>query len=746
MDPLFQNVIESWLKFRHDRIVADLPIWPWSFWIILFGFIVLLVVVLLVVLYTTLLERKLLGWIQVRLGPNRVGPWGLLQPFADMIKLLIKEDIVPCAADKWFHLIAPLVIFIPTMLAFVVIPFGKGTVELPQEYVAPTFDSMWVEWLSPEDAALRGYPQPGWLEAAVAVHSDPATHKTWWEQKPLDHDPLFAAAPDDEYKIPIDARYRIRGVNVLELPKTNAQAPATYQAYYLLVDYGSSGRKYDVLELRWLDSSGHRGVIEFGLNGQLIDDVENTYTKIIEGIGPDVPIEQRYDFGDKTPEKTILDLYNQFADAVAINNRQFGPTSMVPAFTSREEKKLSWRDLYTPDLRHVAFLHGAVSREERKASLYFFPAALEEGGGTEANQPSTSYDIDTLNWRTAGAAFRVQRAAGGGYTIEPANTSMPAAMLSKPGDSIELPLGDSQVRVTLKDRQYYNFYLMGKNLGIGILYLFAVTSLTVLGIFMAGFGANNKWSLYGAMRSVAQMMSYEIPMTLAVLGPILMTGSLSMVDLVEAQRSSWFVLPQFIAFFIFLVCMTAEVNRNPFDLPEAESELVAGFHTEYSGLKFAFFFLAEYANMFVAAAVMTVLFFGGCQGPTIPFVGEFVSSFFWFMLKVFFWLCVFVWFRGTFPRFRIDQLMDYAWKVLLPLALVNVIMTGYFTYSDWYFPIWRENNWRIWTLYVRTLFVNKPTIYFAIPIIVVIALIFVVELFGMYWDRARSARRAKKPY
>jgi hypothetical protein len=137
---------------------------------------------------------------------------------------------------------------------------------------------------------------------------------------------------------------------------------------------------------------------------------------------------------------------------------------------------------------------------------------------------------------------------------------------------------------------------------------------------------------------------------------------------------------------------------------------------------------------------MTVLFFGGWKGPMIPFLGEFISSFIWFMLKTFIWLCIFIWFRGTFPRFRIDQLMDYAWKVLVPLALVNIIYTGYFTYSDWYFPIWRENNWRIWELYIKPLFVNIYTNYYAIPAIGIVVVLVALEYVYRFLDRMRARK------
>lgn len=738
MDRLFQNVIENALQFRYDKIVAGEPIWPWALGVFLIGFLVLLVFVLIIVLYTTLLERKFLGWVQIRMGPNRVGPWGLLQPIADMIKLLVKEDIVPCAADRWLHLIAPLIIFVPTMLAFVVIPFGKGTVELPQQLVSPTFKYMWVKWINPDEAATLGYPGPGWLEAPVAVETDETTHKTWWVDKEIDHEPLYL--PVDDSGLPLDKRYRFTQKRFLRLPvkpKAQAQVGKTeYAEYAMLIDYNSILRKYDVIEVKW-PGKGHQRIIELGLDSLLIDRVEKTYGQIIDSIGADTP-EKEFDFGDKSKERFLNELNTDFSESIAINNRKFGADCMVPAFGTVEGKKLGWRDLYTPDFKSVAFIHGMISRKEKKGSLVFFPA---QNGAKTQNHANLieDYDLDTVDWIKAGGAFRIQRITGGGYFVE--DRSGTKTTLSNPGDSVTVPLGDTTVSLTLKDRQYYNIYLMGKNLNAGILYLFAVTSITVLGIFMAGFGSNNKWSLYGAMRSAAQLMSYEIPMTLAIIGPILMSGSLSTVEIVESQRALWFFIPQFLAWFIFVVCMTAEVNRNPFDLPEAESELVAGFHTEYTGLKFGFFFLAEYANMFVASAIMTVLFFGGWQGPIIPFLGEFISSFIWFMLKTFVWLCIFIWFRATFPRFRIDQLMDYAWKILVPVALLNVITTGYFTYSDWFLQILKENNWRWYQGNILPLFTNEYTVYYAVPAILIITILVIHESIGAY----RDAQKLKRP-
>ena len=214
------------------------------------------------------------------------------------------------------------------------------------------------------------------------------------------------------------------------------------------------------------------------------------------------------------------------------------------------------------------------------------------------------------------------------------------------------------------------------DVNVGLLYVFAVTSLGVYGIVLAGWGSNSKYALLGGLRSSAQMVSYELSLGLSVVGVVMMAGSLSLVDIVEAQKGSWYgilprwnVIPQFLGFVIFLVSSNAELNRAPFDLPEAETELVAGFHTEYSSMKFALFFMAEYANMIGASAMATTLFLGGWQGPLLPPV-------FWFVLKVFCFLFLFMWLRATVPRFRYDQLMGFGWKVLLPLALVNVMFTA----------------------------------------------------------------------
>jgi len=219
--------------------------------------------------------------------------------------------------------------------------------------------------------------------------------------------------------------------------------------------------------------------------------------------------------------------------------------------------------------------------------------------------------------------------------------------------------------------------LIARDLNIGIVYIVAITSFTVISLLMAGWASNNKYALLGGMRSAAQIVSYEVPLTISLLGSVMLAGSLSMVDIVEAQGPyfwRWYWLPQILGFGIYFVSATAEANRTPFDLPEAEQELVAGFNIEYSGMKFAMFFLAEFINAFTISAVATTLFLGGWQ-PPLPGLA-FVPSWIWFLAKTLFLVFVLMWFRWTYPRLRVDQLMDFAWKFLLPLAFVNLVLTG----------------------------------------------------------------------
>ncbi len=215
----------------------------------------------------------------------------------------------------------------------------------------------------------------------------------------------------------------------------------------------------------------------------------------------------------------------------------------------------------------------------------------------------------------------------------------------------------------------FDSYLQVKDINVGILVILAFSSLSVLSILIAGLGSNNKYSLIGSLRSVAQNIAYEIPLLLSLLAVVLMAGSLSLKDIVEAQKGLWYVVYQPIAFLVFFVASVAETNRTPFDLPEAESELVAGFHTEYSGMRFALFFLAEYTNMFIVSAMITTFFLGGYGGPILP-------GFVWFFIKTYLLVFVFLWFRWTFPRVRFDQLLNVSWKLLIPLSLLNLLVTG----------------------------------------------------------------------
>jgi NADH-quinone oxidoreductase subunit H len=221
------------------------------------------------------------------------------------------------------------------------------------------------------------------------------------------------------------------------------------------------------------------------------------------------------------------------------------------------------------------------------------------------------------------------------------------------------------------------------DLNIGVLYVVAVTSLSVIGIIMAGWASNNKYSLYGGMRAAAQMVSYEIPAALAIMTVIIQVGSLSMVEIVKAQDGgiqNWFLFSNpftFLGFVVYFISSLAEVNRTPFDIPEAESELVAGFHTEYSGMRFAFFFLAEYANMFVVASVATTLFLGGwTQVWPASLAGQIIPGPIVFFLKAMVVIFVQMWLRWSIPRLRVDQLMYLSWKVLLPASLVLVLGVG----------------------------------------------------------------------
>ncbi|WP_161888110.1 NADH-quinone oxidoreductase subunit NuoH [Pontibacter russatus] len=208
------------------------------------------------------------------------------------------------------------------------------------------------------------------------------------------------------------------------------------------------------------------------------------------------------------------------------------------------------------------------------------------------------------------------------------------------------------------------------DLNIGLLFFLAMSSMGAYSIILGGWSSNNKYSLLGAMRGAAQMISYEVFMGLSLMGVVLLSGSFSLREIVEAQRGLWFFIPQFLGFVIFFIAGIAETHRLPFDIPEAESELIAGFHSEYSGMKFGMFFIGEYMGITLISCMLVTLYFGGWLGP------EFLPPIVWFILKTLFFLCVFILLRASMPRPRYDQLMEYGWKVLLPLTLLNLMVTA----------------------------------------------------------------------
>lgn len=212
------------------------------------------------------------------------------------------------------------------------------------------------------------------------------------------------------------------------------------------------------------------------------------------------------------------------------------------------------------------------------------------------------------------------------------------------------------------------------DIGVGVLYYIAVSGMTIFGMVLGGWASNNKYALLGGMRAGAQMISYEIPLVMSVLGVILLTGSLNLNDIVAQQEHGWFILYQPIAFIVFFIASNAELNRTPFDLPESENELVAGYFVEYSGFRWAFFMLTEYVYLFAMSSLITVIFLGGWLPPLD--ILSFIPGAVWFALK--FCACVFVyiWIRATLPRFRVDKLMEFAWKVLFPVALANIFLTA----------------------------------------------------------------------
>lgn len=233
------------------------------------------------------------------------------------------------------------------------------------------------------------------------------------------------------------------------------------------------------------------------------------------------------------------------------------------------------------------------------------------------------------------------------------------------------------------------------DINIGVFYVSAVSSVSVIGILMAGWASNNKYSLLGAMRSGAQIVSYELSAGLSLVAIVALAGSMSLNDIVESQRNGWWIfkghIPAIIAFIIFIIAGTAELNRAPFDLAEAESELTAGFHTEYTGMRFAMFFLAEYVNMFIVCAIGATLFLGGWM----PFhfgdfegfnkIMDYIPPIVWFIGKTFFLVFVIMWFRWTFPRLRIDQLLTLEWKYLMPISLVNMMLIALMIIMGWHF-------------------------------------------------------------
>ena len=258
------------------------------------------------------------------------------------------------------------------------------------------------------------------------------------------------------------------------------------------------------------------------------------------------------------------------------------------------------------------------------------------------------------------------------YTLAPIITFVPSLLVFA-----VVPFGDN---ITLFGKQ---ITMVISDLNIAVLYIFAITSLGVYGIVLAGWSSGSKYSLLGGIRSSAQMISYEISYGLSIIGILLIANTLSLRELVDLQGSdsiwffsNWLIWKQPLGFLLYIICAVAETNRVPFDLPEAESELVAGYHTEYSSMRFAMFFIGEYANMLAVSSVGATLFFGGWQGPfvdSMPLLGVV-----WLILKVFIFMSCYIWLRGTLPRFRYDQLMNFGWKVLLPLALANTIVTAFF--------------------------------------------------------------------
>jgi NADH-quinone oxidoreductase subunit H len=250
------------------------------------------------------------------------------------------------------------------------------------------------------------------------------------------------------------------------------------------------------------------------------------------------------------------------------------------------------------------------------------------------------------------------------FLLSPILTMVPAVVIMAVipwGDTIMI--GERQISLGITD------------INVGVLYLLSVASISVYGIVLAGWSSNNKYAMMGGLRSTAQMISYELALGLAFVGPIMLAGSMSLLDIVKYQiETVWLIIPQILGGVIFFIAMLAEVNRSPFDMPEAEQELTAGYHTEYSGMKFALFFMGEYIKMISVSAIFSTLFLGGFAGP-------WVEAYAWLgpiylLIKIFICLGLMIWIRATFPRLRYDRLMAFGWKVLLPLALLNVFITA----------------------------------------------------------------------
>lgn len=253
------------------------------------------------------------------------------------------------------------------------------------------------------------------------------------------------------------------------------------------------------------------------------------------------------------------------------------------------------------------------------------------------------------------------------FTMAPFIVFIPALLVFIP-----LPFGDS---------------LIISDLRVGLLYIIAISAISPVAILLAGWASNNKYSLLGAMRAVAQDISYTIPLALVAITVVLITGSLSTVDIVNAQGGSWGVIPRWfifiqpLGFILFLIASVAEMGRIPFDFQESESELIAGFFTEYSGMKFAMFFLAEYAHLFAVSGIIVTLFFGGWSGPVLPVIPPQITSLVYFLIKTYAVIFFAMWLRDTVPRVRIDQLLNLGWKIMVPLALLNMLITGFLVTS-----------------------------------------------------------------